>query len=730
MDKFVFYLLVFTSTPHTVSSMTRSDCPLGYFGTTCNKTCPSMCVSGCDLQTGDCMGGCLPGWQGRNCSEKCSDYRYGKDCQITCGHCKDDQLCDTVSGKCPDGCEAGLQGEKCDMACDLYSFGQDCSQRCGHCRQGKPCNSISGYCVNGCTPGWIGPRCDTVCPIGTYGIDCAFLCCHCSGNQTCHHVTGSCLEGCQPGWTGDRCMQVCPTGKYGEQCKENCGNCEGGSCHYVNGTCLNGCAPGWTGSLCSNGCDDYTYGADCSFKCGSCLNKSCDPITGICTQGCQSGWHGIRCTDECKKGFYGVDCKFACGHCKDGAFCDVITGTCPNGCESGWEGKNCSTATVINSGVQNTVETKKPQTKRYLVPVLVVFIVLLVLALSITVIYFLFIRPKRLDLVSRLYRLTTRMEIPEVEPHAYEQVQLGPWDILKSDLILTNEKLGHGQFGQVRKGYVKIIGDHQIPVAVKSLKANSFEKDKTDFMNELFILKKVGKHPNVVCLVGSCCIGGTLYVAMEYAMMGDLRTYLRRSRKSKKNLYVNYKTFCPLPQTVLLKFALDVAWGMAHLAERQIIHRDLAARNILLDENLVAKVADFGLSKNEDMYVKTSHTRVPVRWLALESLFSNTYSTQSDVWSYGILLWEIVTFGGTPYHGMETRQFINMLKQGYRLRRPRYCDGALYAMMLQCWIERPESRPSFADICSRLQRMLEDSQIYMNIHSEEQPQYAEIDQEK
>ncbi|WAR23902.1 TIE2-like protein [Mya arenaria] len=118
---------------------------------------------------------------------------------------------------------------------------------------------------------------------------------------------------------------------------------------------------------------------------------------------------------------------------------------------------------------------------------------------------------------------------------------------------------------------------------------------------------------------------------MEFCPHGDLRTHLRECRKRKQKLYSNVQNQNQLSYSQMLKFALDVASGMSHLADRQIIHRDLAARNVLLDDKFVAKVADFGLSKNDDTYVKTTRSKVPVRWLALESIFSNTYTIQSDV---------------------------------------------------------------------------------------------------
>ncbi|ESP05685.1 hypothetical protein LOTGIDRAFT_181461 [Lottia gigantea] len=360
-----------------------------------------------------------------------------------------------------------------------------------------------------------------------------------------------------------------------------------------------------------------------------------------------------------------------------------------------------------------------------ILPILISAMVIIIVTVSLIFLYFTIIRPKLRNKPSRLHSASRAEDDPERVRNTYEHIQGSPWEIDRSNLVITNQQLGNGHFGEVKKGFIKERG-RQEPVAIKTLKDNVSEKDRNDFLNELNIWKQVGKHPNIVCLVGACHIRGVLYVAMEYARYGDLRTFLRRSRKNKDHhTYANMAS--TLRQTTLLKFALDTVNGLTYLAEKQIIHRDVAARNVLLADHLVAKISDFGLSKNDETYVKTSRTRVPVRWMAVESLFNNTYTTKSDVWSFGILLWEIFTLGGTPYACIDTQQLFNFLKDGYRLKKPSLCDQVLYAMMLQCWNERPERRPTFPEIHGRLQRIIEDSQVYMNINAEDDSQYAEID---
>ncbi|KAG8132265.1 hypothetical protein E2320_010134 [Naja naja] len=186
-------------------------------------------------------------------------------------------------------------------------------------------------------------------------------------------------------------------------------------------------------------------------------------------------------------------------------------------------------------------------------------------------------------------------------------------------------------------------------------------------------------------------------------------------------------TASTLTSQQLLQFASDVAKGMQYLSEKQFIHRDLAARNILVGENLTSKIADFGLSRGEEVYVKKTMGRLPVRWMAIESLNYSVYTTKSDVWSFGVLLWEIVSLGGTPYCGMTCAELYEKLPQGYRMEKPLNCDDEVYELMRQCWRDRPYERPPFAQISVQLIRMLEARKAYVNMALFENFTYAGID---
>ncbi|CAG5129914.1 unnamed protein product, partial [Candidula unifasciata] len=446
-------------------------------------------------------------------------------------------------------------------------------------------------------------------------------------------------------------------------------------------------------------CHTGRYGSDCRGTCGRCLKGACDPITGECVGGCSRGYRGPQCKEECPRGWYGENCSISCGHCHSLSGCDPVTGICLDGCAPGWHGVFC---------LQNVFKTSQSFHSSPSFPVLIISLVAAVIIVSTFFTYCVVVRPRKTAL-RRLYNASSTDHLA----NTYEQIVGSPWELQRGQLSISNELLGNGQFGQVKKGHVKINGK-KIPVAIKSLKDNASEKDKTDFLNELSILKQVGKNENVVCLVGACHIRGVMYVAMEYAKHGDLRTFLRQSRRlTALHEYDNTSTpslHTALRPQALIKLSLDTAKGLKHLADKQIIHRDVAARNVLLADKLVAKIADFGLSKNDQTYVKTSSTRVPIRWMAIESLFNNTYTLQSDVWSFGVLLWEIFTLGGTPYSSIDSQQLFKYLKDGHRLRKPRLCDQDMYAMMLQCWNDDPDRRPTIEELTARLNRMLENSQ--------------------
>uniref|UniRef100_A0A673Y4N9 Fibroblast growth factor receptor n=1 Tax=Salmo trutta TaxID=8032 RepID=A0A673Y4N9_SALTR len=263
------------------------------------------------------------------------------------------------------------------------------------------------------------------------------------------------------------------------------------------------------------------------------------------------------------------------------------------------------------------------------------------------------------------------------------------WEFSRTRLTL-GKPLGEGCFGQVVMaeaiGIDKEKPNTPLDVAVKMLKDDATDKDLSDLVSEMEMMKMIGKHKNILNLLGACTQDGPLYVLVEYASKGNLREYLRARRPPGTDY--SFDT-CKIPDEQLtfkdlVSCAYQVARGMEYLASQKCIHRDLAARNVLVTEENVMKIADFGLARdvhNIDYYKKTTNGRLPVKWMAPEALFDRVYTHQSDVWSYGVLLWEIFTLGGSPYPGIPV-------------------------MLMECWHPVPSQRPTFRQLVEDHDRVL------------------------
>ncbi|KAM9651157.1 proto-oncogene tyrosine-protein kinase receptor Ret isoform 8-T8 [Trichechus inunguis] len=316
----------------------------------------------------------------------------------------------------------------------------------------------------------------------------------------------------------------------------------------------------------------------------------------------------------------------------------------------------------------------------------------------------------------------------QVSVDAFKIPEDPKWEFPRKNLVL-GKTLGEGEFGKVVKATAfRLKGKAgYTTVAVKMLKENASPSELRDLLSEFNLLKQVN-HPHVIKLHGACSQDGPLFLIVEYAKYGSLRGFLRESRKvgpsyvgsggSRSSSYLDNPDERALTMGDLISFAWQISRGMQYLAEMKLVHRDLAARNVLVAEGRKMKISDFGLSRDvyeEDSYVKRSKGRIPVKWMAIESLFDHIYTTQSDVWSFGVLLWEIVTLGGNPYPGIPPERLFNLLKTGYRMERPDNCSEEMYSLMLQCWKQEPDKRPVFADISKDLERMMVKSRDYLDL---------------
>uniref|UniRef100_A0A8C5A6G1 Tyrosine-protein kinase receptor TYRO3 n=1 Tax=Gadus morhua TaxID=8049 RepID=A0A8C5A6G1_GADMO len=305
-------------------------------------------------------------------------------------------------------------------------------------------------------------------------------------------------------------------------------------------------------------------------------------------------------------------------------------------------------------------------------------------------------------------------------------------DVLIQERLLTfGHLLGKGEFGSVREALLK-TGDSVQKVAVKVLKSDvDSSSDIEQCLKEAAYMKDF-THPNVIQLIGVSLqrrAGQRLPVPMvilPFMKHGDLHTFLLLSRLGEEPYELSVQT--------LLGFLVDVARGMDYLSTKNILHRDLAARNCMLNEDMTVCVADFGLSKkiySGDYYRQGSASKLPVKWIALESLADNVYTSQSDVWAFGVTMWEVLTRGQTPYPGVENSEVYEYLIKGERLKQPPDCRDDIYELMHSCWSPVPKCRPSFQRLVEQLEGLgaaaspppPRPPQLYVNLEGEPGPEW-------
>lgn len=276
----------------------------------------------------------------------------------------------------------------------------------------------------------------------------------------------------------------------------------------------------------------------------------------------------------------------------------------------------------------------------------------------------------------------TQIEKPQTVGLSYNTKD--QWEIPKSSLKLLR-KIGHGQFGEVWEG----MWNSTTPVAIKTLKPGTM--DAKDFLAEAQIMKKL-RHPKLIQLYAVCTQDEPIFIVTELMKHGSLLDFLQGKGRQLK-----------LPQ--LIDMAAQIASGMAYLESQNYIHRDLAARNILVSEGNTVKIADFGLARviKEDEYEARVGARFPIKWTAPEAANYNRFTIKSDVWSFGILLTEIVTFGRIPYPGMTNAEVLHQVEHGYRMPAPPNCSQTLYEIMLECWRKEEMERPTFETLQWKLE---------------------------
>lgn len=270
------------------------------------------------------------------------------------------------------------------------------------------------------------------------------------------------------------------------------------------------------------------------------------------------------------------------------------------------------------------------------------------------------------------------------EPTDLNHLIKDEWELPKEEFSLE-EELGTGFFADVYRGRWK----NHINVAIKIIKSDS-ELNHQEFVREVEMLKRL-RHRHLISLFAVCTESPPYYIVTELMEKGSLLTFLRGPEGKHQDI------------VSLVDMGAQVADGMSYLEENNSIHRDLAARNVLVGEGYICKVADFGLARviKEPFYV-IEDKKIPYKWTAPEAISHGRFSSKSDVWSFGVLLYEIITFGGIPYPGSSNQEVFDQVTSGYRMPCPPKCPGFLYNVMKECWNDEPEDRPTFKSLKHRL----------------------------
>ncbi|CAD5231565.1 unnamed protein product [Bursaphelenchus xylophilus] len=333
------------------------------------------------------------------------------------------------------------------------------------------------------------------------------------------------------------------------------------------------------------------------------------------------------------------------------------------------------------------------------------------------------------------------------------------WELERRNLIIYHEKqLGSGAFGAVYLG--KLIGSakgsqaaqstlgvnlmrvENCEVAVKMLPEYADHLSKQEFLREIGLMKTLGYHERLVNMLACITDSEPYCLVMEHCSDGDLQHFLKKRCEYMLKLEnegvevedesVDQEMVMTLKQ--LLMFAVQISYGLEYLSQKGFVHRDVAARNVLVHEKTSAKIGDFGLCRYiyaESSQYKSKGGRLPLKWMSPEAIRHYEFTTKSDVWSFGILMFEIITLGGTPYPGVPPEDMLPFLESGKRMERPDNCPETFYSIMTQCWEQSPENRPSFSDVRQLLARQLENiTDEYSYLKLDAGKDYYRVDYDK
>ncbi|CAI9727205.1 focal adhesion kinase 1-like isoform X3 [Octopus vulgaris] len=270
---------------------------------------------------------------------------------------------------------------------------------------------------------------------------------------------------------------------------------------------------------------------------------------------------------------------------------------------------------------------------------------------------------------------------------------------IERESIQLEEILGEGQFGDVYRGLFYDKDKKEIPVAVKTCKEDDENLMTEKFLEEAYIMQQFD-HPHIIKLIGICSVSRPVWIIMELAKHGEMRAYLQNNKQR-------------LDQVTLIKYAYQLSTALSYLESKKFVHRDIAARNVLVSASDCVKLGDFGLSRwvEEQSYYKASKGKLPIKWMAPESINFRRFTTASDVWMFGVCIWEILMYGVKPFQGVKNNDVIGKIEGGERLPLPQDCPPSLYYLMCSCWAYEPSKRPSFAKLRTWLGSILQEERF-------------------
>lgn len=494
-------------------------------------------------------------------------------------------------------------------------------------------------------------------------------------------------------------------------------NSDAASCALKNNTCDRKCtSDGCWGpgpDMCFS-CRDYSRDGSCVDSCNilegdpreAVVNKTCmachpecqpmngtatcsAPGSGNCTK-CANFKDGLFCVSRCPQGVPGKDDTLVWKYADEMKVCQLCHKNCTQGCTGrgleGCQGKSLSGMSMIAAGVVGGL------------------LAVLVAGLSV----FVLLRRRHIKRKRTMRRLLQERELVEPLTPSGEAPNQALLRILKEPEFKKIKVLGSGAFGTVYKGlWVPEGEDVKIPVAIKVLREATSPKANKEILDEAYVMATV-EHPHVCRLLG-ICLTSTVQLVTQLMPYGCLLDYVK---ENKDNIGSQY----------LLNWCVQIAKGMNYLEERHLVHRDLAARNVLVKTPQHVKITDFGLAKLLNADEKEYHAdggKVPIKWMALESILNRTYTHQSDVWSYGVTVWELMTFGTKPYDGIPASEIAAVLEKGERLPQPPICTIDVYMIMVKCWMIDADSRPRFRELIAEFTKMARDPPRYLVIQGDD-----------